>query len=543
MLRSAGTTGALSALDLRSATGRLVAGVRVVVTLTGATFPDGAARRTLTTTTRPLSLTWRRLGVAAVTARVGYDRVPDHRYRRYLPAPREQRVATTAGFRRLAARVSTPALRVPTLSTQVNLQRARPGARLVDTVTVRGLGAAAGPAAAAITGDWQLLGPMAPTASAAPLATSCRGIDWSHAPVAAQGGFSVVRDGSLSVGATTISATGCYTYRERLAGSPTSAAVPWTPAGLAEETSLVVSAPRLRTRVNLQRAVVGADLVDQVVVTGLPTGPGVTATSVTGQWQLLGPVAPDRSGRCAGARWAGAPITAAGSFAAPLSASPTAVLTVGRTRIRTGGCYTYREQLAASALSEAAPWTAAGIAEETAIVAPQQPLVPAHPKVDTGGFRPAVRGRVAAGQRLSLPRTAITAELTGVGFRGAVLPAPHGRRLAGLWADGAALDAFVGTTVIAGHVSDDHDRPGVFHRLRSARVGDRVHTAARGAAGAARDWRIVRIRAVDRSRLPRSLFHQDVARRLVLITCTGRVSTSGGGFHYRKNLVVEAVPW
>jgi hypothetical protein len=49
--------------------------------------------------------------------------------------------------------------------------------------------------------------------------------------------------------------------------------------------------------------------------------------------------------------------------------------------------------------------------------------------------------------------------------------------------------------------------------------------------------------SVDRNRLTPRVFEQDVVRRLVLVTCTGRVTTAGGGFHYRRNLVVEAVPW
>ncbi|XBB69074.1 class F sortase [Nocardioides sp. WV_118_6] len=121
-----------------------------------------------------------------------------------------------------------------------------------------------------------------------------------------------------------------------------------------------------------------------------------------------------------------------------------------------------------------------------------------------------------------------------------MLPAPRGARHAGQWTHGAPLDALVGTTVLTGHVADDRGRPGAFAGLRSARRGDVVRVAE---GGTVRRWRVTRTWSADRSRLPRSVFTQDVARRLVLITCTDRVATPGGGFHYRRNLVVEAVPW
>jgi len=439
----------------------------------------------------------------------------------------------------------------------VNLQRAEPGAQLVDAVTVSGTGAGrTSPLPTPLTGEWQLLGPVAPAPGAAPAPASCRGRDWSGVPVAGSGRFAVPHDGTFTVGATRISATGCYTYRERLLGSATTAPVPWTAAGVPEETTLVASTPRLRTLVNHQRATAGVELVDRVVLTGLPTGPapapapgtggpGGVLGSLTGQWQLLGPVAPDAQGRCERATWTGAPIHAAGTFPVVLTGQPTATLLVGRSTITRGGCYTYREALAGSAQSAPVPWTVAGLPEETSLVGPRPVPVPQHPRVDTGGSRPGSRtvsprpmGRPST---VAVPRLGLTAALTGVTFRGAVLPAPRGARAAGQWTHGAPLDALVGTTVLTGHVSDDRDRPGAFGRLRSARRGDVVRVV--DGAGTTRRWRVTRTWSVERHRLPRSVFTQDVARRLVLITCTGRVTTPGGGFHYRRNLVVEAVPW
>ncbi len=294
-----------------------------------------------------------------------------------------------------------------------------------------------------------------------------------------------------------------------------------------------LSTPQLSTRVNRQRSRVGDLIVDAVTVTGSRDG------DLRGEWMLLGPVAPDDRHRCRQARWTGAPVAARGAF----SIRGDGTVQVGRTRIRRGGCYTYRERLLASPTSTGAPWTPAGLVTETSLAGPRQPAVPEHPQVDTGA-------RWTAGSRTPAPRHAarvvvpsarIAAGLSSVGFRGSVLPAPNRRSSAGGWDGSVPLSSLVGTTLLAGHVSDSRDRAGAFHGLRRARVGDRVATT--DTTGAVRQWRIVRVDSVDRRRLPRSLFEQGIARRLVLVTCTDRVTRPGGGFHYRRNLVVQAVPW
>jgi hypothetical protein len=46
----------------------------------------------------------------------------------------------------------------------------------------------------------------------------------------------------------------------------------------------------------------------------------------------------------------------------------------------------------------------------------------------------------------------------------------------------------------------------------------------------------------DKRQLPRGVFQQGLDRRLELITCGNEVHYADGRFHYRSNLVVEAVP-
>ncbi|KRC50095.1 MULTISPECIES: class F sortase [unclassified Nocardioides] len=402
VLTTDGLTGTLAALGIRSAAGRWVPGIRVRVTLTGATFDGGRSTLTLRTGTDPLFLGWQRTGASAVAVRVRYSGIPEHRFRRYRSGARFQRVAASAGTRSLVTALTTPEL----------------------------------------------------------------------------------------------------------------------------------STPRISTRVNRQRATVGALLVDRVRVTGS------RGVAHEGEWELLGPVRPDADLRCRAARWAGAPLAGRGTF----RTRGDATVEVGRTRLRSGGCYTYRERLLPSSVSLGAPWTRAGLVEETSLVTPRQPHVPRHPQVDTGGKRRAGRapdaGDAGAG-RVVVPG-AVRARLVGTSFHGRTLGAPRPRGSAGVWRGSVPLASLVGTTLLAGHVADDRGRPGAFHGLRRARPGDRVTT--RDGSGTVRHWQVRTVRTFDRRRLPRSLFQQGVDRRLLLITCVGRVTLPGGGFHYRRNLVVEAVP-
>lgn len=294
-----------------------------------------------------------------------------------------------------------------------------------------------------------------------------------------------------------------------------------------------LSAPRLSTQVNRRSAVVGQVLVDAVRVDDTRGVPH------EGEWKLLGPVTPDRDLRCRRVRWAAAPVAGAGTF----TTAGDGTVDVGRTRLRRGGCYTYRERLIPSVRSTGTPWTRAGLVEETSLVRPRQPVVPDHPRVDTGA-RWSAGTRTPAPQhraRVVVPSGRIYAGLSAVAFRGATLPAPHRRSSAGIWTGSVPLSSLVGTTLLAGHVSDSRDRPGAFHGLRRVRVGERITTT--DTTGTVRHWRVVRVGTVDRRRLPASLFQQGVARRLVLVTCTDRIVRPGGGFHYRRNLVVQAVPW
>jgi hypothetical protein len=407
----------------------------------------------------------------------------------------------------------------PRLVTTTQAPVVRPGTALHDTVVASGTGGDA------LAGEWRLLGPVPPGPR------DCGGLDWRAAPIAGSGTIDLHGDGTYVVGPVVVARTGCYTWSERLAGDATTLEVPWTAPGLTSETTLVRSTPALATQVSHRRARAGARLADRVRVSGLGTD---GAGPIPGSWRLLGPLAP-LGHRCAGLDWSAAPVAASGT----LAVTHDGTIRIGRHRVRRGGCYTYQESLTATPTSTGVGWTRPGIAAETAVVTPRQPRVPHHPQVPAGGSSARRAARVQV-PHLDVRRVRLSADLTPVSFRSSALTPPADLRRGGLWRDGAGLDATVGTTVVVGHVSDDHDRPGVFHRLDGVRRGDGVVTTAPD--GTVRRWRVTRVRLTPKRVLPAALFAQTMARRLVLITCGNEVHYPDGGFHYRSNLVVEAVP-
>lgn len=108
------------------------------------------------------------------------------------------------------------------------------------------------------------------------------------------------------------------------------------------------------------------------------------------------------------------------------------------------------------------------------------------------------------------------------------------------WWDGGALagDAF-GDVVVAGHVDSARFGLGVMAELRTLAAGDVVELQAPG--------RSLRYRITGNRSLPQAdlvartdVFQQDIAHRLVLITCGGRFDRAR--HRYQDNLVVYAEP-
>ena len=247
----------------------------------------------------------------------------------------------------------------PSLTTRISHQQAEVGSTVSDTVVVQGTHGAS------VAGHWKLLGPVGPAVISGTeprTPTTCLGLDWTNAPVAAQGDFTATGDGSYQVGSHHVTVAGCYTYVEQLDATSTTAPVPWTAPGDMTETGIFTQAPTLVTRVSDQLVRVGATITDQVTVSG--TG----GATVTGRWSLLGPVQPRKQPSCRGLDWSDAAVAASGTF----TATGDGTYTVGRFRVTEAGCYAYVEELAGTATTQPVPPTRPGIPAETTLVAPVQ---------------------------------------------------------------------------------------------------------------------------------------------------------------------------
>jgi len=367
--------------------------------------------------------------------------------------------------------------------------------------------------------------------------------EWDTATVAASGTATVTVDGDHDLPETRyqFTATGCSTFREGLDESSLTFAVPMSQAGLPTETKLIKSAPHVVTTVNRQLATEGNVLVDRVTVTR------TTGNTVDVPWQLRGPIAPNTKGNCRNlgkAAWKHAPIAAHGIK----TVHGDGTYLMGTHKVKRGGCYSYEERVKATTMTLSAPWTPLGIVEETSLVKPKQPEVPDHPYINAGGhgvLEETFLGRLfrtitsAAQPTVTIRSVGLQASLAPVSFQGQNLTPPSNIHIGGIWNAGATLDALVGTTVLVGHVSNDHDAPGEFKKLTHAERGQIVTT--RASDGSVQRWKIQRVLYTPKERLPRSIFHQGVSRHLMLVTCGKKVVYSNGHFHYRDNLIVDAV--
>ncbi|UGS28377.1 class F sortase [Microbacterium resistens] len=117
------------------------------------------------------------------------------------------------------------------------------------------------------------------------------------------------------------------------------------------------------------------------------------------------------------------------------------------------------------------------------------------------------------------------------------IPAPE---RAGVFTGSAPLNADRGSTLIAGHVVDRAGALAPMAQLALLGAGDVVSTADE--TGQRRDWVVVASEVVPRDGLRPEMWQQDGDRRLVLITCAGRLDDSTGAVEFVDNLVVTAVP-
>jgi hypothetical protein len=104
------------------------------------------------------------------------------------------------------------------------------------------------------------------------------------------------------------------------------------------------------------------------------------------------------------------------------------------------------------------------------------------------------------------------------------------------WYDGSVPPGETGAAVILGHVDSIYG-PGVFYRLREARVGDRI--AVRRSDGGTAEFTVEAVATYPRSEFPTDEVYGPLDHAgLRLITCGGPYVKARGG--YQANVVVFA---
>ena len=141
----------------------------------------------------------------------------------------------------------------------------------------------------------------------------------------------------------------------------------------------------------------------------------------------------------------------------------------------------------------------------------------------------------------------VTIQMPAIGLRAPVIPErvingkmtlPANVGDVGWLRKSAGIGDKIGTTVIAGHVSDRHDNPGAVYHLSRAHTGQQI-TVTRG--GTPHQFKVVSKTTFDRrNKLPHRYFVTTGRHRLVLISCTNKVVYPNGRFHYTRYIVVVA---
>lgn len=176
---------------------------------------------------------------------------------------------------------------------------------------------------------------------------------------------------------------------------------------------------------------------------------------------------------------------------------------------------------------------------------PTVPTTRARPQYLDRSYRepvvPAGSPRRAAGRAgtLRIPTLRVVTPVDAVGLDQGVMAIPDDPARTGWLRSTAAVADRIGASVLSGHVSDRHDVPGPLARLRSIRRGAVITWT--GVRGDLHRFVVTRIARYPRAHgVPARLFGVLGPHVLHLVTCSDRVRTAGGGFHYTSNLVVTA---
>lgn len=278
--------------------------------------------------------------------------------------------------------------------------------------------------------------------------------------------------------------------------------------------------PKITTIASHQRATPGTVLHDRVKISGFKRGGDAVGTAT-----LWGPTTKASDKMCR-----------PGTKVRTVTFDPRngTVRTPG-IKVKRAGYYTWTAKISGDKFNKAVSH-GCGYAKETTTVA-KRPYQP--PVVDTGYTVGAPAQARRAGSDLVYPQLGIRAPASKVAIRKGHVVVPTDIHRVGLIRKSGRAGDLIGTAAYVGHVSDRHDSPGVFWRLKQARRGDVIR--AKAPDGSMVRYTVTSVKRYDRTKqLPKRAFATTGKPQITLISCTNRISYPGGGFHYLDNIVVTA---
>ncbi|CAM3532122.1 sortase [Nocardioides dubius] len=277
--------------------------------------------------------------------------------------------------------------------------------------------------------------------------------------------------------------------------------------------------PKLTTQTSNTVAAPGVRLYDTVKISGFVAGHGAKGSAT-----LYGPFASRAAMSCAPAK----AVKTVGF------APRNGVIRTPKVRITKTGFYTWVARTTSDSRNHAASH-ACGLKSETSLV--RKPGYRS-PRVDTGYSSPGSHAARTRATTVSIPSIGVNASVSTVTAPNNVMRIPSNVAELGQLNKSAGIGDLIGATVIAGHVSDRHDRPGAFSRLSKVKKGQIVTVKS---GGKTVRYRVTAVEKFSRDgKMPKRLFRTTGGHGLTLISCTGRISTPGGGFHYSQNVAVSA---
>jgi hypothetical protein len=315
-----------------------------------------------TTTTGPLQIRDRH------TATGGF--VDSHRYEvvevkappgYYIPSDHSQVIRPERGRPALIVKLADPTIPHPTIHTQLlpsassaGQQTMTAGGQISDSIVVSGDDGEDGTITATLE------------AVKAPASGDCASASFADAAAVttsaiAINGLDDDGNGTYTTGAVTLNGSGqCATWVESLRLRPSGATATTSPGAPAE--SVLVTSPSMTTRTSARRSMAGAEIDDEVTVSG------TYGQRVRVSGSLLGPVEPvNRS--CRTARWEQAP-AAETIRSTTFTGNGTHRLGTDKLPAGKGGCYTFVETLTAitNVGKPIEKHTAPGLVSETSLV-------------------------------------------------------------------------------------------------------------------------------------------------------------------------------